>query len=228
MAEAPGTLLAIDTSTSSLKLALSFGEDRLVMSEEAVDRSHGRVLMRKLENLFDSAGASRRDLEGIVVASGPGSFTGLRIALAVAKGMAVALNIPVVGVSLYEVAAYVLRNHTGPVLVVMQVRRGEYLVATVSSGTVDLLEVVAVPEEQLAAYIGAQAVTSIGLNVSRLMAEAEIAVPQLEVSPADLLLVGRQKLARGEAADIAKLEPLYFGKSQAEIRFEQRHGQAGE
>lgn len=221
-------LLAIDTSTAVMKLALSFGEDRLITSEEQVDRSHGQMLGRKLANLFESAGLEIDALHGLVVASGPGSFTGLRIGLAMAKGIAVALDIPAVGVSLFEVAAYTLRNTPEPVRVIMQVRRSEYLVAVVSEGIVDLHDVAAVPEEGLAAFLGTHAVTSVGLDIARLINSAKMVVPQLEISPADLLYVGQHRLYNGEAANLAKLEPLYFGKSQAEIRYEQRHGLAGQ
>ncbi|MBK7142572.1 MAG: tRNA (adenosine(37)-N6)-threonylcarbamoyltransferase complex dimerization subunit type 1 TsaB [bacterium] len=221
-------VLAIETSTPELKLALSFGEDRIVTATDQVDRSHGQVIVRKMTDLFNSAGGEVKQLEGIVVSSGPGSFTGLRIGLAIAKGMASALSIPIASVSLYEVAAFLLRNHPEPVLVMIQVRRGEYLVATVKEGNVDLHAVDAVPEERLKEYLNDRPVAGIGLDLNRLIAGANVVVPRINFGPADLHYIGRHKLQIGEFADIGKLEPLYYGKSQAELRFDQRHGQAGQ
>ncbi len=221
-------VLAIETSTPELKLALSFGGDRMVSSTDQVDRSHGQVIVRKMTDLLNSAGAEIKQLQGLVVSSGPGSFTGLRIGLAIAKGIASALSIPVASVSLYEVAAFLLRNHTEPVLVMIQVRRGEYLVATVFEGKVDLHAVDAVPENLLKEYLRDRPVAGIGLDLNRLIAGANVVVPRINFSPADLHYVGRHKLVIGEFADIGKLEPLYYGKSQAELRFEERHGQTGQ
>lgn len=221
-------ILAIETSTTELKLALSFGTDRIVTATDQVDRSHGQVIVRKMTDLFGSAGMAVTDLQGLVVSSGPGSFTGLRIGLAIAKGMATALNIPLVSVSLYEVAAFLLRNHAEPVLVMIQVRRGEYLVATVQNGEVDLHAVDAVPEEMLKNYLNDRPVAGIGLDLNRLIQGANVVVPRINFTPTDLHYIGAHKLHLGEFADIGKLEPLYYGKSQAEIRFEQRHGQAGQ
>lgn len=228
MEEQFDNVLAIETSTSELKLALSFGQDRQVTITEQADRSHGQVIIRKMTDLFASAGANVKDLHGLVVSSGPGSFTGLRIGLAIAKGIAAALHIPVASVSLYEVAAFLLRNHPEPVLVMAQVRRGEYLVATVHDGKVDLHAVDAVPEHLLKEYLRERPVTGIGLDLNRLINGANVIVPRINFDPADLLYIGRHKLQIGEFADIEKLEPLYYGKSQAELRFEQRHGQAGQ
>lgn len=222
------TLLAIETSTTELKLALSFGEDRVVTITDTVDRSHGQVIVRKMTDLFNSAGCQVKDLHGLVVSSGPGSFTGLRIGLAIGKGIAAALDIPVASVSLYEVAAFLLRNHPEPVLVMVQVRRGEYLVATVHNSNVDLHAVDAVPENLLKDYLRERPVAGIGLDLNRLIQGANVVVPRINFSPTDLLYIGRHKLENGEFADIRKLEPLYYGKSQAELRFEQRHGQAGQ
>src|SRR5574341_1324197 len=101
-------ILAIDCATSEMKLGLKFGGDRLVKSAVAAEQSHSAQIIKGIAALMASAKCKVTELDAIVVATGPGSFTGLRIGLACAKGMAVALNIPVVGVSLFEVAGYKL------------------------------------------------------------------------------------------------------------------------
>jgi tRNA threonylcarbamoyladenosine biosynthesis protein TsaB len=220
-------LLAIETSTSRLKLGLSFGGDRLVKSDDEVERSHGQIIVRKISNLFSSAGLQPGDLNGIVVSTGPGSFTGLRIGLAAAKGMAVALKIPIVGVSLFELAAQVLRYEEHLVWVVLRVRRDEFLVGQVLHGTFDPGAVAAVPAAQLGEYIHEGEAIGVGLDLSIVAPGANLVdgIGELDVDPTGLIEIGRRKLEAGEGADVATLEPLYLQKSQAEIKFEQRHRQ---
>ena len=130
-------ILAIDTSSAELKLGLGFGEDRTVKSCEQIDKSHGRFIIKKIDNLLQSAGLDKNDLQAIVVCTGPGSFTGLRIGLAAAKGMAVAMDIPVVGLSLFEVAAFKLHNLNQRVHVIIGLNRDECFVAPVVGGFFD-------------------------------------------------------------------------------------------
>ncbi len=220
-------LLAIETSSSRLKLALSFGGDRLVKSDEEVERSHGQIIIRKIDNLVSSAGLKQTDIDGLIVSTGPGSFTGLRISLAAAKGIAVALRIPVVGISLFELAAWRLRSEPQTVMVAVQVRRDELLVGCVKGGKFDPASVTAVPVAGLQQHVGQSAIMGVGVEMGRFLHEAHSAdsLTELDIDPADLITIGRPRLTAGESADLATLEPLYIQKSQAEIRFEQRRQQ---
>ena len=223
-------ILAIDTSTRRLKLAIRFRGDRLVQSDEVVEHSHGKVIMRKIGNLLESASLSRRDIQALAVSVGPGSFTGLRIGLAVAKGMAVGLDIPVVGVSVFELAAYHFRNATAPVPVLVPFKRGEYFLGTVENGRCELSAVEVVTESELSQQLTSGRVAAVGFDLDRDMVPSG-GGPRLEAlqfDAAQLLYVGDGKLARGETDDLAALEPLYLRKSQAEIRFEQRRKSPGD
>lgn len=100
VAEVPsGTLLAIDTATEVATVALGDGHDRL----SAVDRwsaghLHSERILLSVQAVLDTAGSSLRDVDALVVGTGPGSFTGLRVGLAAAKGLAYGLGVPLVGV----------------------------------------------------------------------------------------------------------------------------------
>lgn len=221
-------LLAIDSSGPRLKLALSFGGDRLVKSDEDVARSHGQMIVRKIGNLISSAGLKPSELHGIIVSTGPGSFTGLRIGLAVAKGMAVATQVPVVGISLYDLAAFKYQSVAGTIGVVIQVRRDEVLVGHIVSGQFEIGSVKAVPVSELKNHL--KGMTAIGVHLDITSLVPGVQTPdyeqgELEIDPADFIYLGRQRLESGHADDIAALEPLYLQKSQAEIRFEQRQQQ---
>lgn len=121
--------LGIETATASSSVALV--EDRqVVASARRVDRTgHGGFLVSAMDFCFDQAGWVPDDIDGIVVDTGPGLFTGIRVGLATAQGLAATLGIPVMGASSLDALA--LRAATGRrhIWSVIDVRRGEVAVA---------------------------------------------------------------------------------------------------
>ena len=218
-------ILAIDSSSRNLKLGLSYGGDRLVQSDEAVGQAHGQVIVKKISELFQSAGMRKEDLEAICVCTGPGSFTGLRIGLSAAKGMAVALGIDVVGINLFEVAAYKLRAENNRVSVIIPLKRDEFFVGEVCGGEFVSDEIRVVTEQGLAGAIDSNAVAGFQLNLSERFPQVENKDLSgvAEYNAGDLIYLGRDRLSRGMIGDLSELEPLYVQKSQAEIRFDERN-----
>lgn len=212
-------LLIIDTATRHLRLGVSYGEDRLVRSEARVERSHGKVIMKRITDLMGSSGLQKKDLSAMVAAIGPGSFTGLRIGLSVAKGIAAALNIPIAGVSQFEVAAYRLRHETEPVLVIVPFKSDAVFAARVHGGALVSNEIDVMPVATITEASKQGRVAVFGLEGA---APSDSRVIALETDIADLAYLGRKKLAAGEVAELARLEPLYVQRSQAEIRFDER------
>jgi len=227
-------LLGIDTSSSMLRLGLTFGSDRLVQSSEKSERSHGQFIIKKIGELFQFASLQPAALEGIVVCVGPGSFTGLRIGLAAAKGMVTALDIPLVTVTVFEIAAFRLRHLKKAVYVVVPLNRDECIIGPIKDGSCAHELVRVIKYTELFEVVGINAVATSGVATGGVAAmgfllhERYPEVPvsdytdQLDWQAADLLHLGKEKLIKGEIADPATLEPWYLQKSQAEIRFEQR------
>ena len=218
-------ILAIDTSSSVLKLALSFGGDRLVKSSEEVKQSHGQFLIKKIGELLQSADLDRKEIDALVVSVGPGSFTGLRIGLSAAKGMSVALDIPLVGVGMFEVAAYRLGKLDDPVGVVIPLTRDQVFVAAIKDGKSDPASVAVVSKTTLVHDWSATQLTGIGGHISTCLPDIANILPpgEIEYDASHLLHLGLEKLERGDLDDISDLEPAYLQKSQAELRFEQHH-----
>jgi len=98
-------LLAVDTSTSSMTVALMEGGRTLKEINSHAERNHSIYLIPHIQQALAELGWSTADLEGIAVGRGPGSYTGVRIGITVAKTMAWALKLPVVGVSSLEAMA---------------------------------------------------------------------------------------------------------------------------
>jgi tRNA threonylcarbamoyladenosine biosynthesis protein TsaB len=107
-------LLAIDTATSRVVIALAgarrrhgelppgeppLGEPPLGESSWVAGQHHGETLMPALDRLLGETGVRRSDLTAVVVGTGPGTFTGLRVGISTAKGLAHGLRIPIIGVS---------------------------------------------------------------------------------------------------------------------------------
>ena len=216
--------LAIDTATMHLRLALSFGGDRQVKSDNLMERSHGQVLIKKIDELFQSAGLDQQALEALVVCLGPGSFTGLRIGLAGAKGLAVALGIPIVGVHLFDLAAYKLRSFSEPVVLLLPHRRDEFFIATIEQGVCNLTDIGTISASTVQEAVSGKKVRLIGFNedLFPLEPDAMTMVQVLEYDATDLLHLGLKRLIGEGPDDIASLEPMYLQSSQAEIRFEER------
>ncbi len=97
----------------------------LIQRQEPMEKGQAERLMPLLEEVLAEAGLGWRDLKAIAVGTGPGNFTGVRIAVAAARGLALGLGIPAVGVTRLEALAYGLPR---PLTVVEDARRGEVYV----------------------------------------------------------------------------------------------------
>lgn len=122
------TVLAIDTSTERLGVALLHGEACAVRHLQ-LGTGHANHVLGLVEELLRETGVTRAEVKGIAVCRGPGGFTGLRIAMGVAQGLALALDRPVVPVSGLRVLAAAAVPGSGPVLAVIDARMGEFYAA---------------------------------------------------------------------------------------------------
>ncbi|MCP1198810.1 tRNA (adenosine(37)-N6)-threonylcarbamoyltransferase complex dimerization subunit type 1 TsaB [Notoacmeibacter sp. MSK16QG-6] len=135
-------LLAIDTASSSCAAALMDGEGTL-LADEAEDRrtGHAERLIPMIADILFEAGLRKSDLSKIAVSVGPGSFTGVRTGIAAARGLALALSVPAVGVTTLEAMAADGRRLLGdvPILSAIDAGRGEVYVASFDADGVVVL-----------------------------------------------------------------------------------------
>jgi tRNA threonylcarbamoyladenosine biosynthesis protein TsaB len=125
----PPLLLALDTSTRFASVAVSDGQWVLSEATWLAGREHSSRLLVEAEVALERIGRQPAQLSGLVVARGPGSFTGVRVALSVAKGIAAALGIPAWGVSSLDVLARMAGPHQQPVRAVLEAGRGRFATA---------------------------------------------------------------------------------------------------
>jgi tRNA threonylcarbamoyladenosine biosynthesis protein TsaB len=117
-------LLALETATESCSVALLAGE-RLFARSELAPRRHAELLLPMCDEVLAEAGFSRRGLDAIAVGCGPGAFTGVRLAISAAQGMAFALGVPVLPVSSLAALALQAPDNDAPILAVVDARMGE-------------------------------------------------------------------------------------------------------
>lgn len=127
-------VLAFDTSAAHCAAALLSGDRIIAQRIEAMDKGQAERLIPLLEDTLTDACAKWSDLAALAVGIGPGNFTGVRIAVAAARGLSLSLGIPAIGVTTLEARAFGLPR---PLAVVEDARRGEVYVQEYADGIDD-------------------------------------------------------------------------------------------
>jgi tRNA threonylcarbamoyladenosine biosynthesis protein TsaB len=215
-------VLALETSTLAGGVALVDGE-RLV-AEYVLDVSvtHSERLMAAVDRVLADARWAPRDLEGLAVSIGPGSFTGLRIGVSTAKGLASALGVPIAAVPTLDAMAAALPWAALAVCPVLEARRGEVYASLYrhdGDGLRREWEYLALSPEELAARL-TEPTLLIGDGAAGITSpHARRPPPPRRVpSPACVAVLGRERLRLGDSVGAAELTPLYLRPSQAELR----------
>ncbi|MEK7277586.1 MAG: tRNA (adenosine(37)-N6)-threonylcarbamoyltransferase complex dimerization subunit type 1 TsaB [Chloroflexota bacterium] len=127
-------ILAIDTATKSVSLALTAGDETLAESTWQSANNHTIELAPAVKRMLSEARVSAESLAAVAVAIGPGSFTGVRIGLAFAKGLALARRLPLIGVRTLDIAVRPLPLSTAHAIAVLQAGRGRVVWARYQAG----------------------------------------------------------------------------------------------
>jgi tRNA threonylcarbamoyladenosine biosynthesis protein TsaB len=126
-------LLAIDTATEKLSIALAAGNDTWLFEADAGLR-HSELVMEIIDILFKKAALKPEDLSGVVCMGGPGSFTGLRIGFSLAKGLALALGCPFAAIPTLDCMARPLASWKGLVMPVLDAKKKSFFCALYMDG----------------------------------------------------------------------------------------------
>ena len=214
-------LLAVDTATNFAGLAL-WGEGQLWAEEAWYSKGiHSVELMPRIQRLLATQGLAVEQLSGIGVSLGPGSFTGLRIGLAAAKGLALPYHIPVVGIATLDAASYPFRRVEQPVWAVLQAGRGRIGVACwrrvdgvwtqVAGPTLTTFGGLCRLATPPAVFVGEIDGQESMLLQEALGAEAIIPSPALRFRRAGCLAeLAAARLANNDVDDAATLAPIYL------------------
>ena len=222
-------ILAFETSAKAASVALLEEGKLLGESYQNTGMTHSQTLMVMAEDLLKTAGKTAQDVGAVAVAEGPGSFTGVRIGVAAAKGFAWGRQLPCVGVSTLEAMAVSLGIFEGYVCPVMDARRNQVYNALfyVNQGVIQRItpdRAIALSDlegelknlEKPIFLVGDGSnlcYNTLKERISNLILPPEHRMHQRAVGVA---LLAKDKLASGENCNGATLTPNYLRLSQAE------------
>lgn len=222
----PGPLLLhLETSTAVCSVALSAGPVPVSLSETYLPQLHSRVLIALVEQQLAHLGLPPAALAGVVVAAGPGSYTGLRVAASAAKGYCQALGLPLVAVPTLQALAQRVQAeaqrrgaHIRPLL---DARRDEVYSARYDSSLTQAAPYAPhiLTPTSFADELAAGPVLFVGdgaAKTARLLAPHPNAFyyPEVGTSAAGLVPLGYARFVAGETETLATFEPAY-GKGVA-------------
>ena len=229
-------ILALESS--SLVASAAILEDETIIAEYTTNfrKTHSQTLLPMVDEIVKMTGTDLHTLDAIAVSSGPGSFTGLRIGAATAKGLGLALNIPLIAVPTLDAAAYNFMGADGIVCPIMDARRSQ-----VYNGlyhTRDSFEIVrasrALAVEELIGELNEMGERVIfsgdGVPVSAAAIDLEMKVPYC-YAPANMnrqraaavAALGGEMFKRGDTVPADAFVPEYLRMSQAERERQERH-----
>lgn len=233
-------LLAIDSSGLVASVAVLSGNS--IVAEFTVNnkKTHSQTLLPMMEQAVQMSGIALEEFDAIAVASGPGSFTGLRIGASTVKGLGLALHKPIIPVPTLEGLAFRLAGMHGVVCPMMDARRnqvytgiyrvsGQVLEVVSEQKAADIHEII----EELNACGEPVTLLGDGVPVQRQTLQEELAVAWQETpvhlsrqSAASVAALGALYYEAGRVQSASEHRPVYLRKSQAEREREEREAAA--
>jgi tRNA threonylcarbamoyladenosine biosynthesis protein TsaB len=222
-------ILGLDTATWRASVGLVVDGTVVTEHSQVADGSHAVSLLPLIEAVLRDADCSIDALDAVAVSRGPGSFTGLRIGLSVAKGLACAAGLRLVGVPTLEALARTVADRHGVICPVLDARKGELYAACFASApgswkrlTADVL---VTPEALLAmlpapSVILGDAVDTYGPLLRQRRGSLVTLLPCESYGPRGgvVACMGWERLQAGQTDRLQDLEPLYIRPSEAELK----------
>ncbi len=232
-------ILALDTSTLTGSVALMEasldGQENSreeIIGEHILNirSTHSERLMPAIDSLLQGAALSIRDIQGIALTIGPGSFTGLRIGVSTVKGLAYALRVPVVGIPTLDALTQNLLFASGLICPLLDARKKEVYAALFRGDGQSVEKIspdwVLSPEDLCDRVKEKTIFLGNGLEIYRELIETRLgslalfAPPELSLPRAvNVARLSIPKFKKGQTLDLFSFTPVYVRRSEAEIHF---------
>ncbi|UCF90036.1 MAG: tRNA (adenosine(37)-N6)-threonylcarbamoyltransferase complex dimerization subunit type 1 TsaB [Desulfobacterales bacterium] len=223
-------ILAVDTATRSCSVAITDQDTLLAELTDNSGQTHSKHLLPMIKAAIRMAKVAPVDLEGLAVTVGPGSFTGLRIGISSVKGLALALDKTVVGISSLDALAWQSTPTPFVICAMLDARKGEVyccryrfdggaLVKETREQVLATAEVLRNIDEPCV-FIGNGARYYAKTIMAQLGVLAHFALPgQNAIRASTVAYLSRARFENQDTVDIAQLVPHYIRKSDAELGF---------
>ena len=217
-------ILSIETSTSICSVAIHEQGELIALAEIKEPGAHAEKLLLLVDEVFEKAGLSFADLDAVAVSQGPGSYTGLRIGVSTAKGIAYALEIPLISINTLQAMAASQSVAPGDyVVAVLDARRKEVYTQTFGDSLQELspIEAVVLEEGVFASILEKGRVYFVGDGVEKVKEEVKstnalfIADWVISLSAKNMGVLASEKYARQEWEDLAYFVPNYLKEFKA-------------
>ncbi|WP_338988657.1 tRNA (adenosine(37)-N6)-threonylcarbamoyltransferase complex dimerization subunit type 1 TsaB [Fusobacterium polymorphum] len=212
-------ILGIDTSTKICTCSIFDSENGVIAETSlSVKKNHSNIVMPIIDNLFKISDLNINDIDKIVVAIGPGSFTGVRIALGIAKGLAMALNKPLIAVNELDILEAIANGNENEIIPLIDARKErvyyKYQNTYVDDYLINLIS--NFDKNKKYVFVGDGAINYKNILKDNLGDNAVI-LPMFNAFPRASVLC--ELALNKEEANIYTLEPEYISKSRAEKNF---------
>lgn len=221
MQTAEAKLLLIETSTPVASVVLSHGLESIASLTMNIEKGHARLIAPMIQQCLTNAQWSVSDLDGIVVSAGPGSYTGLRVGVSTAKGIAFAGQIPLLSInSLQGLAGSVLpvaKALNASIISMTDARRMEVYLARFDQQGQEIspTEAVIIEEGSLSDWLNAGPHLFVGDGVEKCREifsthPNAILLPEFSYDAAGMISLANEKFQRQEFEDLEAFEPFYL------------------
>ena len=212
-------ILGIDTSTKICTCSIFDSENGVIAETSlSVKKNHSNIVMPIIDNLFKISDLTINDIDKIAVAIGPGSFTGVRIALGIAKGLAMALNKPLIAVNELDILEAIASGNENEIIPLIDARKErvyyKYQNKYVDDYLINLISNFDKNKKYVFVGDGATNYTNI---LKDNLGDNAIVLPMYNAFPRASILC--ELALNKEEANIYTLEPEYISKSRAEKHF---------
>lgn len=208
-------ILNIDTALSNASICIANDDVSLAYTENETKEKHAGWIHDAITNMLQVANVALGDLDAVAVSNGPGSYTGLRISLATAKGLCYALNIPLICISTLEVMAHAVKDDAWDLICPMiDARRMEVFTAVYDKElkTIKTAEALILSETSFADILTNHKVLFTGdgmLKFKHLATSPNAVFQAVNTNALSMLPLSAPKYHKSDFADLAYAEPFY-------------------
>ena len=212
-----GLILCLETATTNCSVGIAKDGGILSIREDnSKGYSHAEKLHIFIQECLQEANLEMKDLDAVAVSKGPGSYTGLRIGVSAAKGIAFSLDIPLLSVPTLEVLAHIVKNPEGLIIPMIDARRMEVYAEVYNAdfNSLQKTKAVVLEESSFQQFLDSQIVHFVGNGVSKFEEICKHPNARFHTSAfpsvKEMAALAENKYKKSDTEDVAYFEPYYL------------------